>query len=320
MYTKAEWLTILALSTLWHFHQIRKLAIQHLEEYDMTEMELIRVGRATSISSWVLAGFKSIAGRPRGCIISDEEAGVIGHRAAHQLSTIRYQLAVRDLDSCEDLIENELLSRFSQELGALKTAELEHRTEADIERGEPQEKREKEARVIAERQKFTRAELWTKEEAGRMEHERLAKAERVRGVKAQSNEVRRPKEGRLVETQKGPEAIELDPNRMNKVRLMEAILRRELDSFDRLEKEEVEERRRREREDKVRRRLAKEKDRRRREIRSGEKREAEVKTEGEREQGKLTEETGDRHGQEAAESEKQDTEAIEQRGSEERGQ
>ena len=104
-------------------------------------MELIEVGRATSISGWVLAGFESIAGRPRGCFISDEEAKAIGHRAAHQIWTIRYQLAVDDddLHSGEGFIERELRSKFSEELAALKAIELEHRTKADIERVEREE-------------------------------------------------------------------------------------------------------------------------------------------------------------------------------------
>ncbi|TEB38088.1 hypothetical protein FA13DRAFT_722632 [Coprinellus micaceus] len=180
VFTKAEWLTILTLSTLWHFHEARKLAIQHLDGHNLTEMELIEVGRATSISRWVLAGFKSIAGRPQGCVISNEEANAIGHQAAHKVWTIRYQLAVAgdELDLSEDFIERELRSKFSEELAALKATELEHRTKADIERAEREEeerrKQEEEAKAVAEREQLA------EEKRQREKEERLRRRQEIR--------------------------------------------------------------------------------------------------------------------------------------------
>jgi chemotaxis protein histidine kinase CheA len=271
VFTKAEWLTVLMLSTLWHFHEARKLAIQHLDGHNLTEMELIEVGRATSISRWVLAGFKSIAGRPQGCVISNEEANAIGHQAAHKVWTIRYQLAVAgdELDLSEDFIERELRSKFSEELAALKATELEHRTKADIERAEREEeerrKQEEEAKAVAEREQLAREEAmrW---EAEREERERRAEKDRLAQAMLLEQERLRAEE-RIRE-----EEVRLERERIERMRIEEESIQKELAELERQEREakEAEEKRQREKEERLR---------RRQEIRERERREREEEEE-----------------------------------------
>ena len=172
----------MTLSTLWHFHEARKVAIQQLQDGQLTEAELITVGRAQSVPRWVIVGYKSIVERPNDDTISDDEAGAIaGHdyRAIHHLWTIRHKLAVSRDTLDGEFIEREILSKFEAELDALREVELEHRTEEDIER----DRREAEERRIIEEEEQAaaeRAETERMEEARREALEKLAEEERLK--------------------------------------------------------------------------------------------------------------------------------------------
>ncbi|KAF6747367.1 hypothetical protein DFP72DRAFT_608905 [Ephemerocybe angulata] len=119
-FTKDEWLTILELSVLWHFHDLRKLAIQHLDG-NLTDVELIKVGRAAYVPQWVLAGYKALVVRQG--IITEDEGDEIGNRTVNTLWIIRYLVEHRDL---EGDLKKEIESRFSGEIAALGVAEFDH--------------------------------------------------------------------------------------------------------------------------------------------------------------------------------------------------
>ncbi|KAJ3536849.1 hypothetical protein NMY22_g5854 [Coprinellus aureogranulatus] len=272
-FTKDEWLTILTLSTLWHFHDARKLAIQHLGP-ELSALELINVGRACSVPAWVLSGYKSIIARPRRDIITADEANAIGHETVNQLWTIRYQLVVEDVEDPASHIECELDSRFDQELCALKTAESEHKTKADIEREEREaeeaRRAQEEAKAAAERENLLRLEEERRLEEVRLaeqrkqkqkqrileeeyrlraeEEERLKLEERKvqEEEKRQRDEVERlEKERLLVRDEERRRELLVERERIEHMRLEGEKLQRELEELQRQEEEaRLEERRR----------------------------------------------------------------------------
>jgi hypothetical protein len=167
---------------LWHFHEARKVAIQQLQDGQLTEAELITVGRALCIPHWVIVGYKSIVGRPNDATISDDEASAVsGHdyRAIHHLWTIRHKLAVSKETLDDEFIEREILSKFEAELDALRKVELEHRTEEDIEQGA---REVEELRILEEEEQAAaeRAEAESMEKARRQAYEKLAEEERLK--------------------------------------------------------------------------------------------------------------------------------------------
>ncbi|KAF8954192.1 hypothetical protein BDZ97DRAFT_512702 [Flammula alnicola] len=71
--SKAQWVSILKLSTMWYFLNLRKMAIFELERSsELTSMDKIILGRKFSVSSWVVAGFSGIIRRTK--TITDDEA------------------------------------------------------------------------------------------------------------------------------------------------------------------------------------------------------------------------------------------------------
>ncbi|KAJ2919964.1 hypothetical protein MD484_g491, partial [Candolleomyces efflorescens] len=88
-FTKEEWLVILELSTLWSFHEFRKLAKEHLEPLLDDPIERIVLGRAAYISKWVLDGYETLVTRSER--ISEQESERIGHLTAVRLYILRHE-------------------------------------------------------------------------------------------------------------------------------------------------------------------------------------------------------------------------------------
>ncbi|RXW16406.1 hypothetical protein EST38_g9438 [Candolleomyces aberdarensis] len=148
--TKAEWLTILALSTLWHFHELRKLAIEHLDP-DMTDpVELVQMGRKAYVRNWVTRGYSNLVLKPEA--ISEEESEEIGYRSAVRLYIIRHALVQagsesvnsRSTNAQQIFVETELQERFREEYAELGTMQKMHRTkeETQSEESGPREREE----------------------------------------------------------------------------------------------------------------------------------------------------------------------------------
>ncbi|KAF5317387.1 hypothetical protein D9611_003708 [Ephemerocybe angulata] len=164
-FTKDEWLTILELSVLWHFHDLRKLAIQHLDG-TLGAIELVKVGRAAYVPRWVLAGYKALVIRQG--IITEDEGDKIGNRTVNTLWIIRYLVEHHDL---EGGVEKELEARFSGEFAILSLAESGHRTVLEIEASRAEEQRllEEGRRVRAKEEEYERQRV----EAVEAESERV---------------------------------------------------------------------------------------------------------------------------------------------------
>ncbi|KAF5316862.1 hypothetical protein D9611_003687 [Ephemerocybe angulata] len=123
-FKKDEWLKVLELATGWYFHQIRTLAISHLDA-TLSSNELITVGRRVYYPRWVLSGYLDLVKRPEG--LSHQEGDQIGQTTRACLMRIRRKLErERGRERCGDLEEflrGEIRSRFVIEITRLEDHE-----------------------------------------------------------------------------------------------------------------------------------------------------------------------------------------------------
>ncbi|KAF5317381.1 hypothetical protein D9611_003705 [Ephemerocybe angulata] len=224
-FTKEEWLTILELSVRWHFHDFRKIAIQHLDG-TLTDIELIKFGRASYVHRWLLSGYQSLVQREG--IITVDEADEIGNRTVNTLWIVRYLMDRKTLDGA---IENELAWRFSDEITMLEDEELRHRTAAEIElearRAEEERRLEEERRVkaAAEQAEAAERERLEEERARREEEQEAARlleeeSRRNRSVLITHPETGNPDQQELSSLQR-PEPLELSNSQALPVKSIE---------------------------------------------------------------------------------------------------
>ncbi|EAU91913.2 hypothetical protein CC1G_04680 [Coprinopsis cinerea okayama7 len=118
--TKEQWLSVLKLSTLWYFKELRRLAIDHLEAWSpsLTSIELIQLGKEYAISNWLLRGYHALVNQNG--VISLESAKAIGMESAIRLYTLRSR--TEWVCRNEDYLEQE----FAEELGGVHEQERRH--------------------------------------------------------------------------------------------------------------------------------------------------------------------------------------------------
>lgn len=90
--SKLEWISVLKLSTVWRFLNLRKLSRAKLEtiELKLTSTEKIVLGRKVHISSWVIKGYEELVLGDE--TIQDEDAVEIGLLDTLWLFRIRERL------------------------------------------------------------------------------------------------------------------------------------------------------------------------------------------------------------------------------------
>ena len=130
---KDEWVSILKVSTLWHFLGLRKMAIQALETGSFSfgifspnsttgalliATEKIILGRKYSISSWVEAGYTELAINGN---ISNTEMREIGSEVSFQL--MRISLGLQKKSMPHSRLEETVKETFREELQSIAAAE-----------------------------------------------------------------------------------------------------------------------------------------------------------------------------------------------------
>ena len=115
--TRAEWMSVLKLSTLWKFDEVRMLAISQLGDMNsLGAAELVHLGKHYVIAAWVISGLERLINQPE-TIHSADTAEKIGGDTAVRLCRLREdyrqsRLAVPSLSSALGQV-------FSEELRAL---------------------------------------------------------------------------------------------------------------------------------------------------------------------------------------------------------
>ncbi|KAK0226423.1 hypothetical protein IW262DRAFT_766385 [Armillaria fumosa] len=91
---KNQWISVLKLSTMWHFTDIRQLAIKHLQQdATLDAIEQVVLAKAYSVSSWLRTGYLGLVKRTQP--LSVEEAEQIGYRSAIQIYQVREDAVVK---------------------------------------------------------------------------------------------------------------------------------------------------------------------------------------------------------------------------------
>jgi len=89
--TRQEWMSVLKLSTMWEFSDIRERAIQELlkEDMGMQTIEKIECARSFRVKEWLVEGYTELLKRAE--TITDEEGERLGWKTAAKLLLIREQ-------------------------------------------------------------------------------------------------------------------------------------------------------------------------------------------------------------------------------------
>jgi hypothetical protein len=141
--TKAEWLSVLKLSTKWFFNDLRRLAISNLPSSTTGAIDLICLAKEYRVHDWLLAGYERVVDRLvsptffsllQGTL-SAQEGKRIGMEVALELSGI----AIRQLRSGGDTIapdirKNNILEAFKEEFDRIQQDERQFMTRAEAEK------------------------------------------------------------------------------------------------------------------------------------------------------------------------------------------
>ncbi|KAJ2919948.1 hypothetical protein MD484_g470, partial [Candolleomyces efflorescens] len=234
-FSKDEWLIILELSTIWDFHEFRKLAKEHLENQLDDPIERIAVGRAAYTPRWVLEGYQTLVTRSE--CISEQESERIGHLTTVRLYVLRHEQCVES---------GSIASRFREEIQALEQTERHHLCaeerrideEKRLEEERERRAREEEQRLAEEKVRVEREEQERKEreETECRERERQERSEERERREAEAKARRRAGEERRKEdeewTRKEKEKLHKEADdrihRKEALRLEEERIAREL--------------------------------------------------------------------------------------------
>ncbi|KAJ2919951.1 hypothetical protein MD484_g473, partial [Candolleomyces efflorescens] len=173
-FSKEEWLVILELSTLWDFHDFRKLAKDHLESQLDDPIERIVVGRAVYTPRWVLEGYQTLVTRTE--CIREQESERIGHLTTVRLYILRHEQSIERAS---------IISRFREEIHALEKSESDHMSteerrveeEKRVEEERQRLKREEEEKVAEEKQRAKEKEEAERRVPEKKEEPRVAEAD-----------------------------------------------------------------------------------------------------------------------------------------------
>jgi hypothetical protein len=124
--SKAEWVSILKLSTKWRFLDLRKMAKSELEAgQELTSVEKIVLGREFYDSSWISTGYRELV--QKSDTITDDEAIDIELPTAINLCRIR-EIMLRQSLTCALIA---LKNVFAKELSTICEEEINYRTEQE---------------------------------------------------------------------------------------------------------------------------------------------------------------------------------------------
>lgn len=85
--SKDEWISVLKLSTMWRFIDIRKLSITRLTAMTLDSAERVVLAKEYKVPQWLQTGCQELAVRMG--MMSDEEAQKIGYQTAIRVWHIR---------------------------------------------------------------------------------------------------------------------------------------------------------------------------------------------------------------------------------------
>jgi hypothetical protein len=121
---RAEWVSVLKLSTLWRFGELRDEALAELAQIEPVEpVDKVILARAYRVERWLVEGCAELIKRPAG--LSAEERERLGHETAFRLyerreASLRQSLSRRGRSASFDGLEASIRDVFRSELEEVK--------------------------------------------------------------------------------------------------------------------------------------------------------------------------------------------------------
>jgi hypothetical protein len=75
-----EWISVLKLSTMWTFGDLRQKAIKSLERLNINPLEKVMLARTYKVESFLVGGYKELIKRKEGPSL--EEAKTLGYESS----------------------------------------------------------------------------------------------------------------------------------------------------------------------------------------------------------------------------------------------
>jgi hypothetical protein len=123
---KEQWVSVLKLSTMWAFDEIREKAIAELSKTNMDTVDKVVLGRSFSVGIWLLEGYFTLVTREAG--LTSTEAKRLGYETAFRLCQRREdafrKAGLRDINKHRSFkhLKEEILQTFRAEfLDAMET-------------------------------------------------------------------------------------------------------------------------------------------------------------------------------------------------------
>lgn len=85
--TSERWLSVLKLSSMWDFPELRKMAVDELSKIPMNSLPKIMLARKYRISNWLLTGYQDLV--KRSAAVTLKEAKELGWETAILIFQIR---------------------------------------------------------------------------------------------------------------------------------------------------------------------------------------------------------------------------------------
>ncbi|KAJ2924535.1 hypothetical protein H1R20_g12570, partial [Candolleomyces eurysporus] len=143
--SQAEWVTILKLSSLWHFINYRKVAIATLRKQIQAPLEFVEYAREFGVSEWLVLGYKELVVRSE--TLNERIGTKLGHIVAFKLSIMR-ETRLKESQAQSNgrhnspssssktltppTTEDRIRARFRGELEKIIQREKEYRTKEEI--------------------------------------------------------------------------------------------------------------------------------------------------------------------------------------------
>ncbi|KAH6885496.1 hypothetical protein BKA70DRAFT_1410548 [Coprinopsis sp. MPI-PUGE-AT-0042] len=113
--TKVNWISLLKLSTLWHFNGLRGVAITRLEAQQLQPAEKVSLGKQYYVSRWVITGYDALVRNEE--VISVQDATQLGIESTVGLYICREQRRYEsDPNYLENTFKDQLIAIAEQEV------------------------------------------------------------------------------------------------------------------------------------------------------------------------------------------------------------
>ncbi|KAH6885495.1 hypothetical protein BKA70DRAFT_124879 [Coprinopsis sp. MPI-PUGE-AT-0042] len=155
--SKERWISLLNLSTLWHFNDLRRVAITRLEALGLPPAEKVSLGKQYHVSRWVIAGYDALVRNETG--ISVQDATQVGFETTVGLYICREQRRYEDDPNYLESVFKDQLASIAEQEARYTGSHGSNLDEVDMEEAEAEKRRRDEEAALRQELRQTLAQL-----------------------------------------------------------------------------------------------------------------------------------------------------------------